>query len=100
MHRATDAGLYLKPPCLSITIVNIGDRRVPAGDGAFRYCDFLGSRRGYLSQLDAVVIPRLVQPNTTAGSAVIGPQSSHSRASYAPGLAMSKASDRGTYVDF
>ena len=42
----------LKPPCLSITIVNIGDRGVPAGDGAFRYCDFWRSRRGSLSRAD------------------------------------------------
>src|SRR5215207_6931089 len=70
MHRATDARLYLQPLCLSITIVTNDNHNVPAGDGAFRFCDFWRSRRGSLSRADAAVIPRLVQPDPTAGRAV------------------------------
>ena len=40
MHRATDAGLYLQPPYLSITTVPIGNHSVPAGDGRFAIAIF------------------------------------------------------------
>jgi hypothetical protein len=57
---------------LSITGVQMGDRSVSAGEGAFRYGDFWRSKRGSLSPVAVVVIPRLVQSNATADSAVIG----------------------------
>jgi len=72
MHIATDAGLYLKPLCLSITIVNMGDRNVLSDDGAFRYSDFWRSRRGHSWWATVAVIPWPVYANPSAGSAIIG----------------------------
>ena len=69
MERQTSASLF-KTTVLVNNYSQDRDRSMPADDGAFRYCDFLGSRTGYPSRAAAVAIPGFVKPNADAGSAV------------------------------
>jgi hypothetical protein len=75
MHRATDGRTLLNTAVLvnNCSLFQQAIAACPSAIGAFRYSDFWRSRRGSLSRADNAVIPRLVRPNPTAGSAVIGP---------------------------
>ena len=45
MHRATNTGLYLRPPCLSITIVTIGNHRCSTAMARLAMANF-GAQEG------------------------------------------------------
>jgi len=72
-YPITDGEAYQTPKFLSITMVLCRRARRPC-HVSIRW--FWRSRRGSLWRADAAIIPRLVQPNPTAGSAVNG---SHQR---------------------
>ena len=72
MHKAADVRILAKTT-VPVNNFDYATQEAPSRvDAAFRFADFWRSRRGYLSGTDVDIIPVLVPPNPTAGSAVIG----------------------------